>query len=181
MNDKEIVRLLKSGRERGLEALIDKYAAYAGAVIRRIILPELSESDVEELAADVFTAIWRSPQKLTGENLKPYLAAAARNKALSRLRKRRDTPIDDDEFIAADVDFENEADRRLLAAELAAAMAELESPDRDILTAVYYCCRTLKETAEALGITEGAAKTRLFRARSRLKKILTERGIVYED
>ncbi|MDE6745451.1 MAG: RNA polymerase sigma factor, partial [Oscillospiraceae bacterium] len=42
-------------------------------------------------------------------------------------------------------------------------------------------CRTLKETAEELKITEEAAKTRLFRARSRLKKILTERGIVYED
>ena len=35
MNDKETVRLLKNGNVKGLESLIDKYAAYAGTVIRR--------------------------------------------------------------------------------------------------------------------------------------------------
>ncbi|MDE6600385.1 MAG: sigma-70 family RNA polymerase sigma factor, partial [Oscillospiraceae bacterium] len=78
MNDKEIVRRLKSGDVRGLESLIDRYAAYVGTIIRRIVLPVLSASDAEELAADVFTAVWRSPKMLTAENLKPYLAAAAR-------------------------------------------------------------------------------------------------------
>lgn len=182
MNDKEIVRLLKGGKVRGLEALVDKYAAYVGTVIRRIVLPALSESDAEELAADVFTAMWRNPKTLTAENLRPYLASAARNKALSRLRTARQwQPLDDDEFLTAAGDIENEADKRLLAEALAAALAELEDPDRDILVRTYYYCKSLKETAGELGITEGAAKTRLFRARARLKKILTERGIVYED
>lgn len=77
--------------------------------------------------------------------------------------------------------YENETDRRLLAEALSEAMGQLEDSDREILASTYYYCRTLKETAEELGITENAAKTRLFRARARLKKILTERGIVYED
>lgn len=181
MNDKETVRLLKKGNAKGLESLIEKYAAYAGTIIRRIVLPVLSESDVEELTADVFTAVWRNPKALTAENLRPYLAAAARNAALSRIRTLKDWQPLDDEFIMVCGNIENETDRRLLAEALAEAMDQLEDSDRKILVETYYYCHTLKETANELGITENAAKTRLFRARARLKKILTERGIVYED
>ena len=181
MQDKEIVRLLKSGKVRGIEALMDKYAAYVGTIIRRIVLPALSERDVEEISADVFTAVWRNPISVTADNIKSYLAAAARNKALSRLRTLKEWQPLEDEFITAEGDIENETDKRLLAEALSASMELLESSDREILVETYYYCRPLKETAAKLEITENAAKTRLFRARSRLKKILTERGIVYED
>lgn len=180
MQDKEAVRLLKSGKVKGLEALIEKYAAYVSTVIRRIVLPALSESDIEELSADVFTAVWRNPNSVTADNIKSYLAAAARNKALSRLRTLKEWQPPDDEFLSV-ADVESEADKRLLAEALASALEELENSDREILVETYYYCRPLKETATKLEITENAAKTRLFRARSRLKKILTERGIVYED
>lgn len=181
MNDEEIVRRLKKGDVRGLERLIDKYAAYIGTIIRRIVLPVLSESDAEEIAADVFTAVWRNPKTLTAENLKPYLAAAARNRSLSRLRSAKQWQPLDDELLSVSADIESETDKRLLAEALAGALAEMEASDRGILVSTYYYCRSLKETAAELQITEGAAKTRLFRARARLKKILTERGIAYED
>lgn len=181
IQDKETVRLLKSGKVKGLEALMDKYAAYVSTIIRRIVLPDLSESDVEELSADVFTAVWQKPNSLTAENVKSYLAAAARNKALSRMRTAKQWQPLENEFITAEGDIENETDKLLLAEALAAALKELESSDREILVGTYYYCRSVKETAEKLGITQEAAKTRLFRARARLKKILTERGIVYED
>lgn len=181
MQDKEAVRLLKSGKVKGLEALIEKYAAYVSTVIRRIVLPALSESDIEELSADVFTAVWRNPNSVTADNIKSYLAAAARNKALSRLRTLKEWQPLEDEYLIAEGDLESETDKRLLAEALASALEELENSDREILVDTYYYCRPLKETAAKLGITENAAKTRLFRARSRLKKILTERGIVYED
>ena len=101
MQDKEIVRLLKSGKVRGIESLMDKYAAYVGTIIRRIVLPALSESDVEELSADVFTAVWRNPTSVTADNIKSYLAAAARNKALSRLRTIKEwQPLEDELFTA---------------------------------------------------------------------------------
>ncbi|MCM1023622.1 MAG: sigma-70 family RNA polymerase sigma factor [Prevotella sp.] len=181
MNDKETIRLLKSGKVRGLELLMDKYAAYVGTIIRRIVLPALSESDVEELAADVFTAVWRKPEAVTAENVRPYLAAAARNKALSRLRTAKEWQPLEDETLTTAGDIEKETDKLLLAEALASALNELDGSDRDILVGTYYYCRSVKETAEKLGITQEAAKTRLFRARARLKKILTERGIVYED
>lgn len=181
MQDKEAVRLLKGGKVKGLEALIEKYAAYVSTVIRQIVLPAMSESDIEELSADVFTAVWRNPNSVTADNIKSYLAAAARNKALSRLRTLKEWQPLDDEFLSVSSDIESESDKCLLAEALDSALEALENSDREILVETYYYCRPLKETAAKLEITENAAKTRLFRARSRLKKILTERGIVYED
>ena len=69
MNDKEIVRRLKSGDVRGLESLIDKYASYVGTIIRRIVLSTLSESDAEELVVNAFTTIRCNPKMLTEKNL----------------------------------------------------------------------------------------------------------------
>lgn len=181
MQDKEAVRLLKSGKVKGLEAIIEKYAAYVSTVIRRIVLPALSESDIEELSADVFTAVWRNPYSVTADNIRSYLAAAARNKALSRLRTLKEWQPLEDEYLIAEGDLESETDKHLLSEALASALEELENSDREILVDTYYYCRPLKETAARFEITENAAKTRLFRARSRLKKILTERGIVYEN
>ncbi|MDE6762199.1 MAG: hypothetical protein K2J73_00780 [Oscillospiraceae bacterium] len=69
MNDKEIVRRLKSWDVRGLESLIDKNDTYVGMIIRRIILSTLSESDAEELVVNAFTMIWCNPKMLTEKNL----------------------------------------------------------------------------------------------------------------
>lgn len=161
MQDKEAVRLLKSGKVKGLEVLIEKYAAYVSTVIRRIVLPALSESDIEELSADVFTAVWRNPTSVTAENIKSYLAAAARNKALSRLRTLKEWQPPDDEFLSVD-DVESEADKRLLSETLASAFEELENSDREILVETYYYCRPLKETAAKLEITETRQKHVFF-------------------
>ncbi len=181
MKDDDIVTRIKNKDVRGLEELIRRYGNYVGSVIRRVILPSLSESDAEELTADVFTAVWKRSERLTGENLKSYLAAAARNKAVSRLRTVREVLPLDEEIAVPDGSFENETDRRLLAEALKSALEAMEPSDRKILTDVYYYCRSVREVAEEAGISETAAKTRLFRARGRLKKILTERGFVYEN
>lgn len=181
MTDKGIVRSIQNGNVRGLEELMNKYAAYVGTIVRRMVLPSLSESDAEEITADVFVSMWRNPDQLTAENLKSYLAATARNRSMSRLRSAKQFQPLDEEVLEVRGDVEKEVDRRLLARALAEALAEMERSDRDILVNTYYYCHSLKEIAAEWEITEGAAKTRLFRARSRLKKILMKRGIVYED
>lgn len=43
---------------------------------------------------------------------------------------------------------------------------------KEILILYYYCDFTLKEISETIGLTEGAAKTLLFRARKKLKTAL---------
>ena len=47
---------------------------------------------------------------------------------------------------------------------------------REIIMLYYYCDFTLKEIATTTGLTEGAAKTILFRARKKLKTALEDRN-----
>ena len=52
----------------------------------------------------------------------------------------------------------------------------LEEADREILALYYFAQVSLRQIAQLLGLTEGAAKVRLHRARRRLKKRMEEDG-----
>ncbi len=181
MTDEEIIGMLRHKKAKGLDALIDRYGRYICTIIKRIIMPELSEHDAEELAADVFVAVWQNPQGLTADNIRKYLAAAARNKAISRMRTyRSNLPLDSELFVSDD-DVEFETEKAITSENLLSALNDMDTDDKMLLIQTYYYCRPLSETAITLGITECAAKTRLFRARKKLKNILEERGITNEN
>ncbi len=67
-------------------------------------------------------------------------------------------------------------ERREFAAALFAAVEALGEPDRSLVEGYYYEDRRLKDLARALGLSPAQAKTRLFRARQRLKITLTKGG-----
>ena len=60
------------------------------------------------------------------------------------------------------------------AAEVAAALEILSSIDREIVRLVAYEQLTYTETGMVLGLSEAAVRTRLFRARRRLRRHLDE-------
>lgn len=181
MTDEEIIGMLRRKKAKGLDALIDRYGRYICTIIKRIIMPELSEQDAEELTADVFVAVWKNPQRLTADNIRKYLAAVARNKAISRMRTYRSNLQLDSELFVSDDDVEFETERVITSEKLLSALNDMDTDDKMLLIQTYYYCRPLSETAITLGITECAAKTRLFRARKKLKNILEERGITNEN
>ena len=50
---------LKKGDENALTWFMERYAAYAAAIINGIMLPRLTPADAEEALADVFVSLWR--------------------------------------------------------------------------------------------------------------------------
>ncbi len=99
MNDYEIIQKLKHREEDGLRDLMKQYSGYVAAIVCNISQGSLSVEDVEELSADVFLSVWNHAAGLMEDRpLRPYLAQAARNTAISRLRKRGEAalPFDDD-------------------------------------------------------------------------------------
>ena len=64
--------------------------------------------------------------------------------------------------------------RRDQAARLWEAVEELGEPDRTLFFRYYYEEASLKETALELGLSQTAAKQRLFRGRKKLKAMLSE-------
>ena len=75
------------------------------------------------------------------------------------------------------VPFPLEAERREWAARLWDAVEGLDEPDRTLFLRYYYCGDKLKDIARALGLTQTAAKQRLFRGRKALRDTLTKGGV----
>ena len=63
------------------------------------------------------------------------------------------------------------------AARLWDAVEGLDEPDRTLFLRYYYCGDKLKDIARALGLTQTAAKQRLFRGRKTLRDTLTKGGV----
>jgi RNA polymerase sigma-70 factor (ECF subfamily) len=171
MPDALLLRGARAGNEGALARIIDKYTAYVCTVIRGITGERATREDVEELASDVFLALWENADN--ARSLKPYLAAIARNKAKNRLRAARDTlPLDDKEIPSDGAELD---DAVILGEEQRAvrsAVLALDTPDREIFVRHYYKAQTVAAIAAGTGMTEAAVKHRLVRGREKLKRIL---------
>ena len=128
----------------------------------RVLAGQGAREDVEELTADVFLALWAHAGELNPEQgLRPWLGTVARNRAAS----------------SGGADPQAEAERREWAARLWDAVEGLDEPDRTLFLRYYYYGDKLKDIARALGLTQTAAKQRLFRGRKALRDTLTKGGV----
>lgn len=177
MDDKCILKALRRGDTRTVEAAIDLYGAYVAAVIHnqlgRLSCPE----DVEELSSDVFLALWQNREKLRGDSLRPWLGAVARNRARSHLRKLGELTVPEDELLTVATDCtEAIASERERRRTLARAVSELGEPDGEIFLRRYYYNQSIPNIAAETGLHPENIKTRLRRGREKLKAILEKGG-----
>lgn len=171
MQERILIRRLKQHQPQALEELIKTYSPYVGTIVRNIIGKYLSESDVEELTADVFLAVWEHTDQLKAGKLTAYLAAIARNRAKNRIRGYHETVnLEDMIEIGSGEDLEDAIDRKILGELL-----------REILVRYYYCYENVRQIAETLCLSESAVKMRMSRARKKLQQELIARGYAYEE
>jgi RNA polymerase sigma-70 factor (ECF subfamily) len=132
----------------------------------------------EDITHDCFLSLIKKPGNFLPEraSLRTYLLSAARNLWLKQLRTfGRESAIDDlaeDRFIALD----KEPLRSLLDDELAVkvqeAVSNLPPLQKEALVLFQYENLTLNEIAIMVGTDVGAVKSRLHRARERLRNTL---------
>jgi len=178
MEEKKLTAALRKGERQALDKAIERYTAYLSAVVRRTLGSAGTAQDVEELVSDTFLALWRRRAELReGESVKPWLSAVARNRAVDRLRSMDAPPLPlEEETVQSAPGPELEVERREFAAALFAAVEALPPTDQALVEGFYYEDRRLGELAKELGLSVPAAKTRLCRARQRLKETLTKGG-----
>jgi RNA polymerase sigma-70 factor (ECF subfamily) len=182
MDDSDELRALRRRDVTALERLMKRYAAYVSAVVYGIIGGHMTASDVEEVCADAFFALWNGADRIESARLRPYLAGIARNLAKNKLRERvGDLPMDDEEIIAADMDVEDDAIRRDRDARVRRAVDEMRQPDREIFLRHYYYCQTVSRISEELRMNPETVKSRLSRGREKLRKALSEGGVSHES
>jgi len=125
-----------------------------------------NEQDAEEISVATFLRFYRTAGRFRGDcTLKAFLTRIALNLTRDRLRKRK--PLLDHAQLAP-----HNGPPNALADRIQEAMAYLEAQDREIL-ALYYLEETeYEELMEMLGVSYDVVRTRLVRARQKLRKFL---------
>lgn len=176
MEDRDIIRLLQSDPQRGTEEMIRKYQRLCDSIAGRI-LPTFP-SDADECVLDAFLKVWKNAKRLDPDrSLKGYLIAAVRTTCIDRLRSFPDYPFTDDEEDLMDFcDPADETVRREESDLIRRLIVELGKPDSLVMIRRYYLCQPISEIAAEMGLSEKSVKNRLYYAKGKLKKALTERG-----
>ena len=178
MHEREIIELLMSRDERGIEQLMLHY----GPLMRYIIAPILSDArDREDCLNDVALRVWDkidSFDDLRG-SFSVWLTAVTRNAALNRARGV--PAAESTEDIPKETPSpEPTPEEAVLIAERKAALGRaidgLTSRDKTIFYRKYYYLQSTSQIAAELGMTERAVEGRLYRIRKRLRSKLGGEG-----
>lgn len=143
--------------------------------LRPFVARRVPVADVDDVLQDVFV---RVQQGLSGlrdqERFVPWLYQVARSAVQENLRQRARHPLahgDDGEQAALELEGSVASDSGL-AAFAAGAIARLPPPYQEALTLTDIQGMTQPEAAEMLGISVSGMKSRVQRAREKLREIL---------
>ncbi|MFJ6807865.1 RNA polymerase sigma factor [Streptomyces anulatus] len=155
------------------------YYRHVGA-IHRYVARRLGEDAAEDITADTFLSAFRvrSRYDLSRPNAQPWLYGIAANligkqrraevRALRAIARTGHDPVADA--------WTERSDSRLTAQaaqpSLAGALAELSAGDRHVLLLVAWADLNYQEVAEALSIPVGTVRSRLNRARRKVRLAL---------
>lgn len=172
--DKKLLAALRVQDPHGLESAINRYSPYVAGVIRKVLGGFGTQEDLEELASDVFVALWQSAGTLREDSdLKLWLGVVARNRALKHLRGLRlELPLEE-EFLPGEEGpptrfWERQEETQMVRE----AVSRLEPTDRDIFLRHYFWRQGVRQIAQELNMNESSVKSRLKRGREKLRAIL---------
>jgi RNA polymerase sigma factor (sigma-70 family) len=138
----------------------------------------------DDIVADTFLAAFRRRQSydLRRSDARPWLYGIAAN-LIGKHRRTESRMLRAFARTGADPVVEGHADRidsRVTAAsvqrDLAAALAGLSAGDRDVLLLIAWADLSYEQTAAALGIPLGTVRSRLHRAREKIRAALGDRN-----
>ncbi|PYJ45291.1 MAG: RNA polymerase subunit sigma-24 [Verrucomicrobia bacterium] len=184
-DDLRLMRLVGRGDTTAFEELIQKHQALVAGTVARMLG---SNSDVEDIAQQVFIRVWKSARRYVPRaKFTTWLLKITRNLVFNEMRrtKRRahvplqpeagaeDPPLKDDLNLAPDVSLlETE-----LQQTIEEAILQLPETQRMALVLRRYEQLSYEQIGEVLDLSVPAVKSVLFRARSelrlRLNKYLT--------
>jgi RNA polymerase sigma factor (sigma-70 family) len=164
-SDERLVALVRDGHDPAFSAVVDRYRAELLRYSERIVGESRAEDVVQQAFVNAHGAMTSSDTDL---QLRPWLYRIAHNAALNVLRAGRRTD-ELDERLAAVGRVEQDVETRERLHEALAAIARLPEPQRDALTLQALQGRSHDEIALALGVSAGAARQHVHRARGAVR------------
>lgn len=168
--------VVKGGSTVDIEQIIDTYSDY---LYRIAFIYTKDRLAAEEVVQDVFMKYYQTSTQFKGEaSLKTYLVKMTINRSYDYLRSWKNKKHTLLEFFQATTkDTEQLYIEQELQAEITAAVLTLPVKDREVLLLYYYEEMTVFEIAELLELAVSTVKSRLQRARVKLKPKLKWEGI----
>jgi RNA polymerase sigma-70 factor (ECF subfamily) len=167
---------LAAGDERALAEVFD---ALARSVYGRAVRVLGVYGAAQDVVQDVFVELWAHPDRYdpAAGTLRAYLTVLARHRAIDLVRSElRRIARQERDFRLTPAPPAEDVSDEVLAAETAglvrAAVELLPASQRQVVELVYFEGLTCREVANAVGIPEGTAKSRLRLALAKLEAVL---------
>src|SRR3954451_9537811 len=168
-SDERLVSLARDGHEQAFAAIVERYRDALVRYATRIAGAERRADAVQQPVVSAHSPLVADRER--GIELRPWLYRIVHNASLNQLRGARDEAPLDAAALAALPD--DAVDRRARLREALDAVAALPPVQRDAILLRELEGRSHEEIAEALGVTKGAARQHLFRARGALRAAAT--------
>jgi RNA polymerase sigma factor (sigma-70 family) len=165
-SDERLVDLVRAGSDPAFEAIVERYRRALMRYVSRLLPPERAEDVVQQAFVKAYEAMRRDAAEL---NLKPWLYRIAHNGALNALRDRALGHAELDERIDGVERPDQALERTLGLRELVVAVQALPERQRSAILLRELEGRSYEEIALALGVTDGAVRQLLNRARNSLR------------
>jgi len=187
-SEKQLIAAAKSGLRAPFGELCERHMKQVSCVTRRIIR---NREDAEDAAQECFLNAFVHLKDFDGRSrFATWLTSIAINAALMKLRKNRrvrEVPIDEPnpssepvaqrEFRYVAPDPEESCSLRERKRIVKSAISGLRPRARNIVELIHLQEHSIRETAQILGISTAAVKSRIFHARVALHRMPLLQGV----
>jgi RNA polymerase sigma-70 factor, ECF subfamily len=181
--DEGLIRQARAGDMEAYAKLIERHEGRVHALVCQYVG---QDEEARDLVRDVFLKAYRSLDRFHGKaKFSSWVCRIAINRSIDYLRRKKhirieslDEPRDSgdgemDREIADDSELPDEtAERRELAAKIREAIYQLSPKLREVTVLREYGGLSIEEIGETLHVSTGTVKSRVFRARERLRELL---------
>ena len=167
-----------AGNTQAFEKIVHEYQSMVFSICLNVLKQRFL---AEEAAQDVFVKVYKKLNSFEQRSsFKTWIYRIAFRTAIDHQRKRKllTTSIDQDDRPLQLADgsqtSQDQMEQQDRKASLEQALKMLDSEDSVLVSLYYYEDKNIKEVAEALSLSESNVKIKLFRARKKLRTLLTD-------
>ena len=167
-SDERLAHLAACGNERAFEAIVDRYRQPLLRYATRMI----GDSRADDVVQAAFVSAWsKLAQGEEVRELKAWLYRIVHNGSLNAMKRAssKDLPLLSDNPMSSGDDSHAEVERREEVRQALGEIAALPEQQRHAFLAVAVEGRRHREVGEELGVSEGAVRMLIHRARSSVR------------
>jgi len=173
-------KLVKKAQNGEVKAFGSLYDHYLPKIYRFVLLKVSHREEAEDLTHQAFLRAWENIEQydFRGYSFGSWLYRIARNITVDYYRGARvEVSVEDisEVYLSKDNSLEEDVERSMEWQELAKSIKKLKEIEQDVIIMRFVEDLPLKDTAKAVGKSEGAVKVIQHRAIKNLKKLIEDK------